>query len=365
MNAANALDALRQRPSLVVMFVLALIFVFVVPQVTELYIINDLSVFAVMATLALSLALVWGFGGILSLGQSVFFGIGAYAYAIGIINVGESTIPVVLGVILPMAFAALLGYFMFYGRISDIYLAVITLTVSLIFYHLIVSTSDDYKIGKSSIGGYNGIPGLPPINLPGDTAIRLGFEGKYYLSVIVMFLTYFGIRWLLETRFGRVAISIRENEARTELIGYDARAYKLALYTVAAGIAGLAGVLYANWGGFISPVVFNIFFTAQIIVWVMVGGLGTLVGPMLAAVAIQYLVTEIGAAATSEIKAGLTILGLRLDLKDFLDSNIALGAIFIVFTLFIPKGIVPFVRERFSNRRAANRAAAESASAAE
>ena len=124
---------------------------------------------------------------------------------------------------------------MFYGRISDIYLAVITLTVSLIFYHLIVSTSDDYKIGKSSIGGYNGIPGLPPINLPGDTAIRLGFEGKYYLSVIVMFLTYFGIRWLLETRFGRVAISIRENEARTELIGYDARAYKLALYTVGAG----------------------------------------------------------------------------------------------------------------------------------
>ena len=360
------MSAIRQHPSLVVMFGLALVFVFIVPEVTELYIINDMTVFAVMATLALSLALVWGFGGILSLGQSVFFGIGGYVYAITVLNTGESTIPILLGVVVPMAFASLLGYFMFYGRISDIYLAVITLTVSLIFYHLIVGTSGgQWRIGQAPIGGYNGIPGLPPINLPGDADARLGFEGKYYLSVIVMFLTYFGIRWLLGTRFGRVAISIRENEARTELIGYDARAYKLVLYTVGAGIAGLAGVLYANWGGFVSPVVFNIFFTAQIIVWVMVGGLGTLVGPMLAAIAIQYLVTQLGAAATSEIKAGLTIFGLRLELKDFLDSNIVLGMIFIVFTLFIPKGIVPFVRDSFQERRAHQQRAAESGSPAE
>ena len=346
------MNALKQRPSLLIMFGLMLVFVFIVPEVTELYIINDLTVFAVMAILALSLALVWGFGGILSLGQSVFFGIGGYAYAITVLNTGESTIPILVGVLLPMLFAALLGYFMFYGRISDIYLAVITLTVSLIFYHLIVSTSGgQWRIGTSPIGGYNGIPGVPPINIPGDAGARLGFEGKYYLSIVLMFLTYFGIRWLLETRFGRVAVSIRENESRTELIGYDARAYKLALYVVGAGIAGLAGVLYANWGGFISPVVFNIFFTAQIIVWVMVGGLGTLVGPMLAAVAIQYLVTQLGAAATSEIKAGLTILGWRLELKDFLDSNIVLGTIFIVFTLFIPKGIVPFVRDWVIARR--------------
>ena len=357
MNAA--LGGLRRRPGLVAMVAVALAFLFVVPHVTELYVLNDLTVFAVMATLALSLALVWGFGGILSLGQSVFFGIGGYAYAIAILNVGESTIPALLGLLLPMLFAALLGYFMFYGRISDIYLAVITLTVSLIFYHLIVSTSGgQWRIGAAPIGGYNGIPGLPPINLPGDAGARLGFEGRYYLAMAAMFLTYFGIRWLLETRFGRVCVSIRENEARTELIGYDARAYKLALYVVGAGIAGLAGVLYATWGGFISPVVFNIFFTAQIIVWVMVGGLGTLVGPMLAAVAIQYLVTQLGAAATSEIEAGLTILGLRLDLRDLLDSNIVLGVIFIVFTLFIPKGIVPFVRDLVSSRRAAARRAA-------
>ncbi len=348
------MSTIIQRPSLIAMFAFMLIFLFAVPQFTEIYIINNLTVFAVMATMALSLALVWGFGGILSLGHSVFFGIGGYAYAIAVLNTGDSTFPILLGILLPVLLACLLGYFMFYGRISDIYLAVITLTVSLICYHLIVSTSGgQWRIGKAAIGGYNGIPGLPPINLPGDPSQRLGFVGKYYLAIAVMFAAYFFIRWLLETRFGRVTVSIRENETRSELLGYDVRAYKLAVYAIGAGLAGLAGVLYANWGGFISPVVFNIFFTAQIIVWVMVGGLGTLVGPMLAAVAIQYLVTVLGAAATSEIKAAVTIFGFKLELKNFLDSNIVLGMIFIVFTLFIPKGVVPFIRDRIEQARAA------------
>ena len=328
------------------MLVAALLFLFAVPHLLELYIINDLTVFAIMAILALSLALVWGFGGILGLGHSVFFGLGGYAYAVTALNIGDSTVPLVIGVVLPMMFAAFLGYFMFYGRINDIYLAVITLTVSLIVYHLIVSTSGgQWRIGKVSMGGYNGIPGVPPINFPGDSSFRLSFEGRYYFTITILFLLYFWIRWLLETRFGHVVVSIRENEVRTALNGYDVRTYKLAIYTIGAGIAGLAGVLYASWGGFISPVVFNIFFTAQIIVWVMVGGLGTLVGPMIAAVAIQYLVTKLGTAATSEIKAGVTVLGLRFELRDLLDSNIVLGMIFIVFTLFIPKGIAPFVLE--------------------
>jgi len=359
-------SATATRLGLAAMVVAALFFLFALPRFAELYVLNDITVYAAMATLALSLALVWGFGGILSLGQSVFFGIGGYAYAVAAINMGESTVPVLLGVALPMAAAALLGYFMFYGRVSDVYLAVITLTVSLIFYHVMVATSGgltggQIKIGSAALGGYNGIPGLPVVNLPGDPAAQLDFEGMYYFAVGTLFLVYFGVRWLLTTRFGRVAVAIRENERRAELLGYDARLYKLGVYVVGAGIAGLAGVLYANWGGFISPVVFNIFFTAQVIVWVMVGGLGTLVGPMVAAVALQYVVTELGAAATSEIKASATILGVRFDARDFLDSNVVLGVVFIVFTLFVPKGVAPYVQEKlapwFARRRADGRAA--------
>src|SRR5262249_46373097 len=131
-----------------------------VPYVVELFTLVDVAVYCILAILALSLAFVWGFGGILSFGQSAFFGLGGYAYALAIINIGESTVPILLGLVVPMLFAALLGYFMIYGRISDVYLAVITLTVSLIFYHLINSTSGpEYMIGRARLGGHNGIPG--------------------------------------------------------------------------------------------------------------------------------------------------------------------------------------------------------------
>jgi ABC-type branched-subunit amino acid transport system permease subunit len=104
------------------------------PRLFDLDVVLNITVYMIMAVLALSLALVWGFGGILCFGQSAFFGLGAYTYAIAMINIGESTTPLILAVLVPAAFAALLGYFMFYGRISDVYLGVITLTVTLILF---------------------------------------------------------------------------------------------------------------------------------------------------------------------------------------------------------------------------------------
>src|SRR5258708_28416458 len=95
----------------------------------------------IMAILALSLALIWGYGGILCFGQSAFFGLGAYTYAIAMFNIGESTVPLLLAIVLPAGFAALLGYFMFSGRISDAYLGVITLTATLIPFNSVNSTA--------------------------------------------------------------------------------------------------------------------------------------------------------------------------------------------------------------------------------
>lgn len=127
----------------------------------------QLTVFAAMAILALSLGFIWGYGGILCFGQTSFFGLGAYAYAIAAINFGDSTPAIVLAVLLPVIFAALLGYFMIYGGVSDVYLGVITLTVSLILLNLVNSTAGDfYKIGSARLGGFNGIPGCPPSICP-------------------------------------------------------------------------------------------------------------------------------------------------------------------------------------------------------
>ena len=299
----------------------------VLPAVAEIFVLFELTIFIVMSILALSLALVWGFGGILCFGQSVFFGVGAYAYAVAVINFGESTAPIALGILLPMLLAAVLGYFMFWGRVSDVYLAVITLAVSLIFYYLVgASAGSEYKIGDALLGGYNGIPSVPPINVPGDPSRQIVYGDLYVLAAVALALAYFGLRWLLASDFGRVVVSIRENEARAALLGYDTRRYKLAVFAIGAGIAGAAGVLFTAWGSYVSPTVFSMLFTAQIIMWILVGGLGTLTGAIVGCVLIQSGTTWLG-----ETK--------------FADINLVLGAVLVVLVLFVPKGLVPMARD--------------------
>src|SRR6201987_131510 len=137
----------------------------------------------IMAILALSLALIWGYGGLLFFGQSAFCGLGAYTYAIAMFNIGESTLPFLFAIIVPAAFAALLGYFMFYGRVSDVYLGVITLTVTLLLFNSVNSTAGpEFHIGAARLGGFNGIPGIPPLNLPGNKGAAIDLEGMFYLS---------------------------------------------------------------------------------------------------------------------------------------------------------------------------------------
>ena len=220
-----------------------------------------------MAILALSLALIWGAGGILSFGQAAFFGLGGYTYAVAAINLGDSTWAVVLAMVVPALFAALLGYFIFWGRIGDVYVGVITLTVTLILFKLFNATAGDaYTIGKARLGGFNGIPSTPPLNLPWDVSSALPPEQIWYIAAGLLLLFYFGSRWLLSTSFGRVLISIRENERRSELLGYDVRRYKLGIFTIGGAMAGMAGILFANCV-FVSPTMFSLFYNAQVIIW--------------------------------------------------------------------------------------------------
>jgi branched-chain amino acid transport system permease protein len=145
----------------------ACILVALLPFCFDLFEVMQFTLFASMAVLALSLGFIWGIGGILSFGQTAFFGLGGYIYAVSAINFGDSTPAIVLAVAGPALFAAALGYFMFYGRISDVYLGVITLTVTLILFNVVNSTAgDEYKIGTARLGGFNGIPAVPTFNMP-------------------------------------------------------------------------------------------------------------------------------------------------------------------------------------------------------
>ncbi len=319
---------------------IAAIAIVTAPLYVDLFQIMQLTVFAAMAVLALSLGFIWGYGGILCFGQTSFFGLGAYTYAVAAINFADSTPAIFLAVLIPVAFAAMLGYFMIYGGISDVYLGVITLTVSLILFNLVNSTAGDfYKIGDARLGGFNGIPGVPTFNMPGDANYILSPEQAWMVTGIALIVVYLGLRLLIASSFGRIIIAIRENETRAALLGYDPRIYKLLTFMIGGAIAGFAGALYVNWGAFVSPTIFALGLSAQIIIWVIIGGRGTLIGPIIGCLLLQWLVTEIGA-------------------QQALDANFVLGAILIVFVLLVPKGIAPTLRDLAMTRWAQRKTAA-------
>ena len=144
-------------------------------------------------------------------------------------------------------------------------------------------------------------------------------------------LCYALLKFVLLSRFGKTVVAIRENEQRAGLLGYNVPAHKLVTFAIGAAIAGLAGCLYVNWGAFVSPGVFSISQSAQIIIWVIVGGRGTLIGPVISCVLLQLMVTRLGAQQT-------------------VDVNLVLGVILAVFVLLIPGGILPTL-QRFWRRK--------------
>ena len=155
----------------------------------------------------------------------------------------------------------------------------------------------------------------------------------FYLATASLLATYFGLRLLLASRFGRIIVGIRENERRAELLGYDPRAYKLATFTIGGALAGFAGCLFANWGAFVSPTIFGLAQSAQIIIWVIVGGRGTLIGPIVGCIGIQWLTTALGANQPSGDSDWWS--------KIFANAPLVLGIILIAFVLLVPKGLVP------------------------
>ena len=132
------------------------------------------------------------------------------------------------------------------------------------------------------------------------------------------------VTWLLRSSFGRIAVGIRENETRMSLMGYDVQARKTVLFTIGAAIAGLAGALFANWGEIVTPRLFSLGQSAEIIIWCIVGGRGTRMGPILGA-------------------AGLGYLKFLLGQQSVVDNTLITGLILVLFVLFLPRGIVPAI----------------------
>jgi branched-chain amino acid transport system permease protein len=185
------------------------------------------------------------------------------------------------------------------------------------------TSGPEYRIGDSLLGGFNGISS-PPLNLPWDTSFKLFPEQVFYVAMAALILLYLFTAWLVNTHFGRVCVAIRENETRAELLGYDTRVYKLGIFTIGAGIAAVGGVLFCNGVGRVTPDVFGLYNAALVIIWVIVGGRGTLAGPVIASFALFYLTAFLGG-------------------QSVLNASLVLGVILIAFVLAVPQGIAPTI----------------------
>jgi branched-chain amino acid transport system permease protein len=296
----------------------------------------SLTLLAIYALLALSLAFVWGISGILCFGQAAFYGLGAYTYAVASINFGESTGALLLAVIVVAGAALALGAMMFYGRIGDVYLGVITLVVTLLLFKYANSTAGEaYVIGTARLGGFNGIPSYGPLNVPGQPNVPVTGLALYYVVMVCLLAAWLLVRWICATPFGRRLSGIRENEMRAELLGYDVRLAKTIAFGIGGALAGLAGVFYACWAEIVTPEVFSLGVSAEVIIWVLVGGLGTLWGPMLGAVLLGALKGFLGG-------------------QQVLDNAVVMGLLLIVVVLFLPNGVLPTVTRAWTayrNRR--------------
>lgn len=299
----------------------------------------------IFGLLAFSLDLVWGKGGDLSLGHTVFFGLGAYLYGVAGINlapiVGNTyLLAIVLGAVAGMVASALIGYFIFYGRLGPLQTTIITYTMVLLMATLAISLS--FKAGNARVGGANGMTGLPPLSLE-----LLGLKGpldrqqSLIATLVAVLAVFVATLYLLRKPFGLIIDGIRQNALKTELLGYDVRRYKLLLFTISGGIAGIAGGLFGAWSAYVSPSLFSVVQALFIPIYVLVGGLGTLYGAFLGALFIGALTFWLG----GDVGGGQTAL--------------ILGAVLILIVVFAPKGLLGIAQSLLQRRATGTESTAE------
>ena len=295
-----------------------------VPFVFDLATTLDWTLIFILGILALSMSFLWGYVGIISFGQTAFFGLGGYTFAVISLNGIDPFFALLAAILVPLLFSLIFGYFMIYGRISDIYLSVMTLVLTVVLDKAIRATAG-ITIGNVGLNGQNGIPGVPWLSIPGQPSASFGIEGNFYLAGLLLVATYWGLRSVLASDFGRVLVGIRENERRVELLGYDSRRYKLAVFALCGGLAGLSGGLFATWGNFVSPEMFHLRQAAEIIIWVIVGGKNTLLGPVIGVGLVQTLTKWLGTQSVGQV-------------------NLILGIVLIFSVLAFKEGILPALK---------------------
>ena len=288
------------------------------------YVVTLLSEVLVWALFALSLDFVMGYTGLVSLGHAMFYGLGAYAAILGLMYVSPSVfVALGLAIVLSAALAWVVGHLSI--RVSGVYFAMITLGFAQLLYNLTfkleITGGSDGLFGADALFGFGGI-GVSLFDLElAIGPVEFGSNELYYYFMLAMVVgSYLLARQFMRAPFGSVLQSIRESEDRASFVGYDVTAYKRRAFVVSGALAGLAGGLYAVGEGFVAPSLLHWLRSGEVIVMTVLGGMGTLYGPM--------------------IGAGVFV-GFSDSLSSYFEQwRMILGAIFVFFVIFVPRGLV-------------------------
>ena len=316
----------RARPRRVLPYiegVLLAVFLLLPLAVNDFWVLFITRVF-ILGLLALSFDLVWGYAGILSFGQALFFGVAGYCCALLATQAGITSVVLLLPVAalagllvsVALAFLVILG-----KRVpTTVFIALGTLTGSYVVERL--------ARGWSYVGGQNGIPSLPRLTAFGHEIA----EGPlyYYFALVILVVVYLGLRWLTRSQFGLVLAGIREREARIAFFGYHVQNYKGVVFAIAGLIAGLSGGLYAFHEGYVGPGQLGPVLSTQVVLYVLFGGVGTLIGGIIGVAMIDlfsYYLSQVWETGWP----------------------IVLGLLLLVVVMFKPTGLIGFLvsaRER-------------------
>lgn len=328
----------------------------------DVFWLNRISKFLVFGLLGLAIALSWGYAGVLNLGQGLFFGLGAYMFAMSLklksttslqqgsdkpvpdfmvwnaepgsptelccivpgswlwLPFQSQSFGMIMAIVLPIVVAFVVGSAIFRLRVSGVYVAIITLALVLLVRLLIIDA-------QPITNGFNGLTDLGWLELFGIEFDPYMYE-TYYLVAVSCCLIMLAARWLVSTRAGLILQSTRDDANRSRYLGYDVAAYQIFFFVVSAAIAGFAGMLYVVAAEFASPTFLDISFSISMVVWAAVGGRSSLIGAVIGAVLINSI--EASVSETEIFKEAWKLI---------------IGIVFIFVVLLLPRGIAGVARD--------------------
>ena len=283
--------------------------VWAAPLVLGTFAVNVLTRSMLYATLAVTVDLLWGFTGILTFGQAAFFGVGAYATAMTMTSLGSTpawmAAALALAIVLPMVLGLVVGWLSFYHGSTPLNASVISLVFPIVVTQLVYS-------GGVLTGSSSGLVGY-------DT-LPLDLEGFFRVSGLVLVAATVAAWVFVRSDAGKLLVAVRDNDVRCAYLGISPRRIQIALTVALAGVAGFAGFLFAHASGVVAPENTGFLFGTQLVIWVALGGRGSLLGPVFGTLAIDYL--------SASLSGDLPFIW-----------QLVLGAAFVVIIILLPEGL--------------------------